>query len=350
TLGIMTALGGFVDFGQIVFTVQAGALFGYALLWSVVLGTVAILVYMDMAGRLAAVAREPLFAVVRTKLGKRGGYLTLACSNLLNVITCAAELGGVAIALQMLLGWDERLLIVLATGLLALFVRFARFQIIERTFGLWGLLMIVFAVAAMKLGPQWRLAAGGLLPMPSGMRSHGLLLYAYFAVGIFSAVLMEYEVQFYSAGALEEDWTPDDLGENRMVATIGSVAGAALTAALVLIAAEVLLPRRVFPNSLAEAVSPVGVALGPTGLKIALLGTLACVGSAAIETALCSGYNLCEFLNLPWGMNMPARQVPTFTWTWLGVLGVGMVVALTGVSPLSLVNISVIFAMVIMPF
>ena len=28
TLGIMTALGGFVDLGQIVFTTQAGALFG----------------------------------------------------------------------------------------------------------------------------------------------------------------------------------------------------------------------------------------------------------------------------------------------------------------------------------
>ncbi|PYS38163.1 MAG: hypothetical protein DMG14_18720 [Acidobacteria bacterium] len=32
TLGIMPALGGFVDLGQIVFTMQAGALFGYALL------------------------------------------------------------------------------------------------------------------------------------------------------------------------------------------------------------------------------------------------------------------------------------------------------------------------------
>jgi len=29
TLGIMTALGGFVDLGQIVFSMQAGALFGY---------------------------------------------------------------------------------------------------------------------------------------------------------------------------------------------------------------------------------------------------------------------------------------------------------------------------------
>ena len=46
TLGVMTALGGFVDLGQIVFTLQAGALFGYELLWAIVLGTAAIIVYM----------------------------------------------------------------------------------------------------------------------------------------------------------------------------------------------------------------------------------------------------------------------------------------------------------------
>jgi manganese transport protein len=59
TLGIMTALGGFVDIGQIVFTTQAGALFGYKLLWVIILGTIAINVYMEMCGRVAVVAQEP---------------------------------------------------------------------------------------------------------------------------------------------------------------------------------------------------------------------------------------------------------------------------------------------------
>src|ERR1043166_5811761 len=99
TLGIMTALGGFVDLGQIVFTTQAGALFRYKLLWSIVLGTVAIIVYMEMCGRVAVVAKEPVFAVVRTRLGYKLGIATLIASNALNLITCAAELGGIAIVL-----------------------------------------------------------------------------------------------------------------------------------------------------------------------------------------------------------------------------------------------------------
>lgn len=94
TLGIMTALGGFVDLGQIVFTTQAGALFSYQLMWAIVLGTGAIIVYMEMCGRVAVVAKEPVFAVVRTRLGLPLGLATLIASNLLNLITCAAELGG----------------------------------------------------------------------------------------------------------------------------------------------------------------------------------------------------------------------------------------------------------------
>jgi manganese transport protein len=76
TLGIMTALGGVVDLGQIVFTTQAGALFRYKLLWSIVVGTVAIIVYMEMCGRVAVVAKEPVFAVVRTRLGYKLGTAT----------------------------------------------------------------------------------------------------------------------------------------------------------------------------------------------------------------------------------------------------------------------------------
>src|SRR5581483_115960 len=148
TLGIMTALGGFVDLGQIVFTTQAGALFSYQLLWAIVLGTGAIIVYMEMCGRVAVVAKEPVFAVVRTHLGLPLGLATLVASNLLNLITCAAELGGIAVVLHLLTGWPEKATLIGATGGLVVMILLSRFQWIERTLGLSGLVMIVFAVSA----------------------------------------------------------------------------------------------------------------------------------------------------------------------------------------------------------
>jgi len=146
TLGIMTALGGFVDLGQIVFTTQAGALFGYDLLWSIVVGAIAIIVYMEMCGRIAVVAKEPVFSVIRTRLGFPLGLATLIASNLLNLITCAAELGGVAVVLHLLTGWPEKLLLLGCTVAFGGMILLFRFQWIERTLGLSGMLMIVFAV------------------------------------------------------------------------------------------------------------------------------------------------------------------------------------------------------------
>jgi manganese transport protein len=349
TLGIMTALGGFVDLGQIVFTMQAGALFEYKLMWAIVLGTAAIILYMEMCGRIAAVAKEPVFAVVRTRLGFPLGLVTLIASNLLNVITCAAELGGIAILLHLLSGWPDRVLLIGATLGLGLIVFLFRFQWIERTFGLSGLMMIVFAVSAVVLHPNWNQVARGLVPTIPHAGTKHLLLYGYFAVGIFSAVLMEYEVHFYSSGAMEEDWTPKDLGENFMVAALGCVLGGALTAALLVLGALIFLPRGIFPEILSTTVMAGAFPFGQKALILALMGTMACLAGAAVETALSGAYNACQFFNLRWGKNQPPKAVPMYTLAWIGMFVLALLIAASGLRPLQLVDISVIFGMVIMP-
>lgn len=349
TLGIMTALGGFVDLGQIVFTMQAGALFRYKLLWAIILGTAAIIVYMEMCGRVAVVAREPVFSVIRTRLGYKLGLVTLICSNLLNLITCAAELGGIAIVLHLLTGWSERILLLAATLSLAGLILLLRFQWIERTFGLSGLLMVVFVVSAVALHPDWKQLTEGLLPRINPPDTHTGMLYGFFAVGIFSAMLMEYEVHFYSSGAIEEDWTPRDLRENFMVAALGSVLGSLLTVGLLVLGALVFLPRGIFPDLLSTTVLAGAFPFAEKALVVALLGTLACIAGAAIETALSGAYNVCQFLNLPWGKNQPVKSARIYTATWLAMFVLALVIALTGVRPLQLVNISIVFGMVIMP-
>ena len=349
-LGIMTALGGFVDLGQIVFTTQAGALFGYQLTWAIVLGTIAIIVYMEMCGRIAVVAKEPVFALLRTRLGFRLGLATLIASNLLNLITCAAELGGVAIILHLLTGWPEKLLLIGATLCLAIAVFLLRFEWIERTFGLTGLLMIVFAVSAVMLHPDWNQLVRGLAPRLVQPETKRSLLYAYFAVGIFSAMLMEYEVHFYSSGAIEEDWTSEDLGENFMVATLGSTLGSLLTVALLILGALVFLPRHIFPDLLGTATLAGAFPFAQKALIVASLGALACITGASVETALSGAYNVCQFFNFEWGKNRPAKSVPIYTFTWIGMFVLALIITLTGVRPLVLVDVSIIFGMVIMPF
>src|SRR6185369_15136317 len=78
TLGILTAVGGFVDVSELVFVSQAGSRFHYALIWVIVVATIGIMVFGEMSGRVAAMSRQPLFNVIRHRLGFSLGLLTLA--------------------------------------------------------------------------------------------------------------------------------------------------------------------------------------------------------------------------------------------------------------------------------
>ena len=57
-----------------------------------------------MSGRVAAVAKQPVFNLMRHRLGLKLGLVTLVASIISNLITCAAEIGGVALVLNYLTG------------------------------------------------------------------------------------------------------------------------------------------------------------------------------------------------------------------------------------------------------
>src|SRR5213078_368647 len=97
-LGILTAIGGFVDIGDLVANSETGARFGMRLAWVVVVGVIGICVYADMAGRVAAVSGRAVFDIIRERLGPRTALLNLAGSYVVTLMTLGAEIGGVALA------------------------------------------------------------------------------------------------------------------------------------------------------------------------------------------------------------------------------------------------------------
>src|SRR3954467_3543081 len=200
----MSALGGFVDIGELVFTAQGGAKFGYMLIWVVVIGTIGIIVYGEMAGRIAAVLQKPTFQIIREQGSDRSGLITLIASNVVNLLTCSAEIGGIAIVLQLLFGLEYRLMLIAAAGLLCIAVYFLKFEWLERLFGLMGLALLVYAGAAVALDPDWGAVAKGFLPQ---LPEDDILVYFYYVVGLFSSIVMPYEIYFYSSGAIEAKWT-----------------------------------------------------------------------------------------------------------------------------------------------
>ena len=96
TLGILTAMGGFVDIGDIVANSPTGARFGMSLAWAVVLGVVGIVVFAEMSGRVASVTKRATFDLVRERLGARVGLVNLGASFFITLLTLIAEVAGVA--------------------------------------------------------------------------------------------------------------------------------------------------------------------------------------------------------------------------------------------------------------
>lgn len=349
-LGVMTALGGFVDIGELVFTIGAGAKFGYLLLWVVLVGTVGIALFGEMSGRISAVLKKPTFEIVRDRFGHDRALAVLVASNLVNVLTCAAEVGGLAIILQLLVAQNYRVMLLVAAAFLLVTTYILKFKWIERVYGLLGLFLVVYVAAALGLGPDWGEAAQGLVPKLPEPGMPDTPVYFYYVVGLFSSILMPYEVYFYSSGGIEDQWTPKDLPINKVTAGVGFALGGVLAMSLIAVGAMLYLPQGLDPQRLSSTIFGASVPLGRLGFVLALAGIFFAVGGAAVETALAAGYNIAQFFRIPWGKRKKPSEVPLFTMTWMAAIVIGLAIASSGVNPIEIVEYSVIFAVVVLPF
>jgi manganese transport protein len=350
TLGIMTAVGGFVDISELVFAAKAGSMFGYALIWVFVLSTVGIMVFGEMSGRVAAVAKQPVFNLMRHRLGLKLGLVTLGASLIANLITCSAEVGGVALILNYLTGAPYRLMAIAGALVLMGSMWVLPFKWIERTYGLLGLLMIVFLVALVAIHPPWGKVASGLVPhVPRGLSTKELLIFGYFAVAIVSAVMFPYEAYFYSSGGIEEGWGPKDLPMNKITCTLGFGLGSLLSLSILASSAQLFTPANVDPQLLGSSALEAAIPFGWIGLLIALLGMLFAISGAAIETCMANAYGIAQFFGWEWGRHRKPWEAPRFTITWIVLFVLALLIILTGIDPMQLVEYAVLFSILVLP-
>src|SRR4051812_22769079 len=130
-LGILTAIGGFLDIGDLVTNAVVGSRFGLGLAWVVVVGVIGICLYAQMAGRVAAVSGRATFEIIRERLGPRMAAANLGASFFINLMTVTAEIGGVGLGPQ--LAADGGPVVWVAGAALALWVR-----VLRGGFSLWG--------------------------------------------------------------------------------------------------------------------------------------------------------------------------------------------------------------------
>jgi manganese transport protein len=345
---VLTAIGGFVDIGDLVTNALVGSRFGMSLTWVVVVGVVGICVFAEMSGRVAAVSGRATFDLIRERLGPRVGLANLLASMGVTFLTFIAEIGGVALSLELATSVNAFLWMPVVGAAVWLVLWRVKFSLVENVFGLMGLALIVFAVAVWQLAPDWHALLGqASSPKPPAEENWGT--YSYYAVALFGAAMTPYEVFFFSSGGVEEHWSPKDLRTMRTNVFIGFPLGGLLSLAIAATTTLVFLPVGVQVDTLGQVALPVAVAAGKIGLAIALLGFFAATFGAACETGLSVGYSLAQYFGWQWGKFVRPREAARFHLVLLLSTIAAVAVLLTTIDPIKVTEYSVVFSAVALP-
>jgi Mn2+/Fe2+ NRAMP family transporter len=314
----------------------------------VVVGVIGIVLYAYMAGKVVALSGRATFEIIRERLGARAALMNLGASFLMTLLTLTAEIGGIALTLQLLTGIVPLAWIVVATLAVWLVIWLVKFTWMENAAGLLGLTLIVFVVSFFVLGPDWGDTVDQITQQYPHPGEHPLT-YWFYVVALFGAAMTPYEVFFFSSGAVEERWGRQDLMLARLNVGIGFPLGGLLSLGIAGSAFLVWSPEKVDVSSLSQVVLPVGEALGTIGLALVLIGVLAATMGAALETALSCGYTLAQYAGWPWGKWHRPAKAPQFHVTIIVCLLIACGVLATGVDPIMVTEFSVVFSAVALP-
>lgn len=345
-LGIVTGIGGFLEAGSLATAAQAGAGFGFQLVWAIVLGSICIAFLTEMAGRLAAVSHHTMPDAMRERFGLRFFLVPLITVGLVSFLVLASEIGGVSLALQFATGVPARWWALPVAVALWLLLWKGTFSVVEKGASLLGLVTLTFVVAAFRLGPEPREVLAGILP---SLPSHEPAKYWFTAVSILGASVSPYLFYFYSAGAVEDGWDESYLMVNRLTAGLGMTFGGCVAVAALVCAAVVLQPRGIGVDQYDQVALLLSTPLGRAGfwLFVASLG-IACAG-AALQIALQLAYLTAQGFGWPWSENLYPRQAARFSLVYTLALPLAALLILAGMDVLKLTIMSMALTALSLP-
>lgn len=276
----------YVDPGNVATNVTAGAVYGYLLVWVVVVANLMACLVQFLSAKLGLVTGQSLPEALRDRMPSWGRVAYWGQAELVAMATDLAEVLGGAIALNIL--FDLPLLLgglitgLVSTALLAVQNRRGQRPFERVITGLLAVIAIGFFAGLFVSPPSLADTLGGLRPAFDGPES--VLL----AAGMLGATVMPHAVYLHSALARDRHGRPE--GQRRktlLTATRYDVGAAMLLAGAVnlamLLLAATALQGQDTGGSLQGAHQAVGANLGGT---IALLFALALLASGLASTSV----------------------------------------------------------------
>ena len=173
--------------------------------------------------------------------------------------------------------------------------------------------------------------------------------WAYYAVALFGAAMTPYEVFFFSSGGVEEQWTAKDIGTMRANVFIGFPLGGLLSLAIAGCAWLVLGPLWIEVDTLGQVALPVAEALGqdrarrrPGRLRRRHL-------RCRLRDRAVVGYSIAQYFGAQWGKYVRAAGAALFHLIVLLATLLAIAVLMTTVDPILVTEVSVVFSAVALP-
>ena len=327
------------DAGGIFTYSQAGAQFGYSLLWTMIPITVALIVVQEMASRLGAVTGKGLSDLIREEFGFRLTFLVMVTLVITNFGNVVAEFAGIASSLE-LFHLSRYIVVPVAAFIVWLLVVRGTYDSIEKIFLTASAFYVAYIVAGVLAHPDWKAAAFATVTRPeaAGIRNYG---YIYMVIGLVGTTIAPW-MQFYlQASIVEKGITARQYAASRWDVIIGCIFTDVVAWFIIVACAATLYANG--RHDIASA-ADAAQALRPLAGEYAYLLFAAGLFNASLFAAsilpISTAYAVCEGLGFESGLDKKFREAPVFYWlyTVLIVLGAGVLL----VPRLPLVYVSVL--------
>ncbi|HET9839702.1 MAG TPA: Nramp family divalent metal transporter [Candidatus Angelobacter sp.] len=311
------------DPGGILTYSQAGAKLGYALLWTLIPTTIALIVVQEMAARMGAVTGKGLADLIREEFGLRATFFVMLVLGLADFGNIMAEFAGLASGMG-IFSVSKYIVVPFGAALVWFVVVRGSYKPVERILILFSLVYFTYPISALLAHPDWFQSLKDTF-VPHVSRSSEYLVLVIGLVGTTITPWMQFYLQ---ASIVEKGIGKRQYSLSRWDVILGCIVTDVIAFFIVVACAATLYKGGVHNiNDAADAAQALGPLAGHWAKLLFAVGLVNASMLSAAILPLATAYNICEGLGVESGVNKKFSEAPTFYWiyTFLIAGGAGFV-------------------------
>jgi Mn2+/Fe2+ NRAMP family transporter len=326
--GIVTASAG-NDASGVVTYASAGALYGYNLIWVMVLLFPALAIVQEMCARMGAVTGKGLTDLIREEFSLRWTAFVMFALLVANSGVIVAEFVGVAAAAE-ILGISKYIAVPVMGLVLAILIMRGSYRRVERVFLAMALLLLSYPIAAFLARPNWGNVARDTVH-PS-VQVDGP--YLFLVVTLIGTTISPFMQLYMQSSVAEKGVHPQDYAVTKADVYIGSLFANTVAILIIVATGATLYVRGITIDNAADAARALEPVAGPAARLLFGIGLLGASLLAAGVLPLATAYGLSEAFGFERGLGRTWRDAPVFLGIFAGMIAFGVLVTLIPGLPL----------------